>query len=277
MEQIKQDVIDFIKFNGPVLPAHVGKKINKNLILTGALLSDLLSEKYIKISSAKIGGSPVYYALGQEPKLELLYQYLPGKEKEAFNLLKDKKVVKDREVGAAIRVALRNLKDFAIPFQYNNEIYWRWYLLPGEQLESYLPKPPEIEIKVPEKIKVQEKLPIKIKPVKQIKSLFLDEVKKHLANNKLNVVEEILSKKKNEADVVVSFSSDIGKLEFLVCARDKKRISEADLSLAYNKGQKMKLPVILLSPGSLSKKSEKYLKENLRGYVIFKSILQKSL
>lgn len=273
MEQIKQDVMDFIRFNGPSLPAHVGKKINKNLILTGALLSDLSSEKLIKISSAKIGGSPVYYLSGQEPKLELLYQYLPGREKEAFNLLKEKKVIKDREVGAPIRVALRNLKDFAIPFQYSNDIYWRWYSLPKEQLEQYLPKPIEIkqEIKIPE-VKVQEKLLVKIKPKKQPKSQFLDSVKQYLTNNKLNIVEEILSKKRNEADIVINVSSDIGKLEFLVCARDKKRISEADLSLAYNKGQKMKLPVIILSPGSLSKKSEKYLKENLRGYVTFKTM-----
>ena len=91
MELIKQKVLDFIKFNGPVLPYQIAKIIEKNLIIAGALLSDLLSEKYIKISRAKVGGSPVYYISGQEPKLEMLYRYLPSKEKEAYDILKEKK------------------------------------------------------------------------------------------------------------------------------------------------------------------------------------------
>ena len=268
MEPIKKTVLDFVRFNGPILPAHVAKKIEKDLIQSGALLSDLLSEKLIKISVAKIGGSPVYYSLGQEAKLSMLYDYLPGKEKEAYTLLNEKKVLRDKEVIASIRVALRNLRDFAIPFKYKDEIYWRWYLLPQEQINQYLPKiEVKQEVKKIEPVKVKEK-----QAKKRPKNEFLDDVKKYLSEGKLEIKEEILSKKKNEVDIIVVVSSDIGRLEFLVNAKNKKRINEADLSLAYNKGQKLKLPVLFLTSGSLTKKAEKYLQENLRGYLIFKAM-----
>ena len=61
------------------------------------------------------------------------------------------------------------------------------------------------------------------------------------------------------------------KLNFLVVARSKKKINDSDLTLAYSKGSKMKLPVIFISPGGLTKKAEKYLEEN-KGYVVFRSM-----
>ena len=263
MELIKQQVLDFIKFNGPILPYQVAKKIEKNLILSGALLSDLLSDKLIKISKAKIGGSPVYYVSGQEIKLEKLYEYLPRKEKEAYNLLKERKVLKDNEVPAGIRVAFRSIRDFAIPFKYNDEIYWKWYLLPEQDVERYLPKVEPIKpIGVKEKVK---------KFVKRLgKNEFFDNVKKYLNENNIEVIKEKLNKR-NEIGFVTKINSDIGDLKFLLVARNKKKINDADLSLAYSKGHKLKLPVIFLSSGSLTKKAEKYLEEN-KGYVIFKSM-----
>lgn len=260
MELIKQTVLDFVRFNGPVLPAQVAKKIGKDLIQTGALLSDLLSEKHIRISKAKIGGSPVYYIIGQEAKLEKLYEYLPGKEKEAFNILKERRVVKDKEMEAGIRVALRSIRDFAVPFKYNDEIYWRWYSLPDTIVEQNLPKLEKPEIKQVVKNIIRKVLK---------KNEFFDDVNKYLGENKIDVVREELNKR-NEVSFVVKVNSDIGPLEFLAVARNKKKINDADLSLAYSKGQKMKLPVIFLSTGSLTKKAEKYLDENY--YVVFKSM-----
>jgi len=272
MEPIKQEVLDFIKFNGPVLPAQVGKKIEKNLILTGALLSDLLSDKVIRISIAKVGGSPVYYVLGQENKLGMLYDYLPSKEKEAYNLLREKKVVKDNEVGAGIRVAFRSLRDFAVPFKNNEEIYWKWYLLPNEQVDQLLPKK-IIEEKPIEEVKPeikQEKLEV-VKEVMNVKkNEFFEEIKDYLEENKIEVVKEELNKR-NEVSFVGTVNSDIGKLDFLIVGRSKKKINDSDLTLAYSKGSKMKLPVIFVSSGSLTKKAENYLEEN-KGYIVFRSM-----
>jgi hypothetical protein len=266
MEPIKQIVMDFIRFNGPVLPAHVAKKIEKDMIQAGALLSDLFSDKLIKISKAKIGGSPVYYVSGQEAKLEKLYDYLPGKEKEAFNILKEKKVVKDSEMVAGIRVALRSIRDFAVPFKNGEDIYWKWYMLPNEQVEQYLPKLVSIpEVKKPEIKEVVKSLVRKVLG----KNEFFDDVKKYLGENKIEIVREEFNKR-SEVSFVVRVGSDIGQLEFLAVARNKKKISDVDLTMAHSKGQKMKLPVIFVSPGGLTKKAEKYLDKNF--YVVFKSM-----
>ena len=270
MEPIKQEVLDFIKFNGPVLPAQVGKKIEKNLILTGALLSDLLSDKVIRISIAKVGGSPVYYVLGQENKLGMLYDYLPSKEKEAYNLLREKKVVKDNEVGAGIRVAFRSLRDFAVPFKNNDEIYWKWYLLPNEQVDQFLPKK-IVEEKLIEEVKPETENLEVVKEVKKVKkNEFFDEIKNYLGENKIEIVKEELNKR-NEVSFVGTVNSDIGKLDFLIVGRSKKKINDSDLTLAYSKGSKMKLPVIFVSSGNLTKKAEIYLEEN-KGYIVFRSM-----
>ncbi len=262
MEPIKQTVMDFIRFNGPVLPAHVAKKIEKDMIQAGALLSDLLSGKLIKISKAKIGGSPVYYITGQEAKLEKLYDYLPGKEKEAFNILKERRVVKDSEMVAGIRVALRSIRDFAIPFKNGEDIYWKWYMLPNEQVDQFLPK---VEIKKPEIKEVVKNLVRKVLR----KNEFFDDVKKYLSESKIEIVREEFNKR-SEVSFVVKVGSDIGQLEFLLVGRNKKKISDVDLTMAHSKGQKMKLPVIFVSPGGLTKKAEKYLEKNF--YVVFKSM-----
>src|SRR3989344_1639963 len=49
-----------------------------------------------------------------------------SKEKEAYDLLQKNKILKDSEQQPAIRVALRALHDFAIPFKNNEDIYWRY-------------------------------------------------------------------------------------------------------------------------------------------------------
>ena len=70
----------------------------------------------------------MYFFPGQEPQLERFSQYIKGKEKEAYLLLKEKTILQDSELQPAIRVALREIKDFAVPFEKNNEIFWRYFL-----------------------------------------------------------------------------------------------------------------------------------------------------
>ena len=74
----------------------------------------------------RVGNSPIYFIQGQEHQLEKFSVYLKSKEKEAFILLQEKKFLKDSEQTPAIRVALRQIKDFAFPFKRNNEIIWRY-------------------------------------------------------------------------------------------------------------------------------------------------------
>jgi len=112
MESIYEKVLSFIKANGPSLPIQIAKVMEKDTFFAGAILSDLLAKRAIKITTAKIGGSPLYYLPDQNDKLSKLYDHLPLREKEAYSLLQEKKVVNDSELQPAIRVALQMLKDF---------------------------------------------------------------------------------------------------------------------------------------------------------------------
>ncbi len=124
---IKEKIIIFLKRKGPSLPVHIAKEINSSILFTSAFLSELMSEKKIKTSNMKVGSSPLYFVQGQEYLLENFSNYLKSKEKEAFFRLKEKKFLKDAIQEPAIRVALREIKDFAIPFKQGDEIIWRFF------------------------------------------------------------------------------------------------------------------------------------------------------
>lgn len=290
---VKEQILNLIKIEGPVLPVQISKKIHSDITLAGAMLSEMVARRIIKISSAKIGGSPVYYIEGQEAKLSKLYDYLPGKEKEAYNLLKEKKTLKDKECEPAIRVALRQIKDFAFPFIVNNEINWRWYLIkqealgekPIEKTEEIKIEEPKIEVKelgisfketFPEKLqqKEEEKEPVEVKKktkkIKERKNLWFDKINSYLASKKIELL-ETKDIKRNEINMVIKFSSDFGRLQYFLYAKDKKTISDDDLRLAYSKGQQSKLPILFLSSGELSKKAQTYL-ENISGYLVFRKL-----
>ena len=119
----QETIINFIRSKGPVLPAKVAKMLSTDLLLASAQLAELVDSKKLKISNTKVGSSPVYYIEGQEARLQGLYDELNEKDKRAYGLLKEKKVLKDDELDPLMRVAVRSIKDFAIPLQvtYNNQ------------------------------------------------------------------------------------------------------------------------------------------------------------
>src|SRR3989338_8131760 len=108
----QEKVLEKIKERGYVLPVHLSSLFNTNTITMGAVLSDLSAQKKLKISSAKIGGSPVYYIEEQKDKLQDLFRYLNEKDKRTFTLLKEKKVLREDALDPLTRVSLRAIKDF---------------------------------------------------------------------------------------------------------------------------------------------------------------------
>ena len=142
MIELKDIVFEFVKKNGPVLPVQVSKNINTNILLASAILSGLVSEKKVFLTHQNIGGSPLYYVKGQESKLDILYKHLENAEKEAYDLLKNKKILKDIDLTAVYRVALRNIKDFAFKLEVSvdnkSEIFWKWYLIDNNEAEKII-------------------------------------------------------------------------------------------------------------------------------------------
>jgi hypothetical protein len=315
-----QKVIDTIKLNGPVIPSKIAKVLGTDIIMASAVLSELLSSKKIKISKLKVGGSPVYFLPGQENKLENFKNYLNEKDQRTVDLLKQKKVVRDRDVEPLIRVSLREIKDFAVPLQVNvngqKEIFWKWHLLTNNEAEQVLksilqppkpeikkeipkeepivkeetpaPKPPAIKKEEPvvqQQETIQKEIPkpverkpepkqevlIKPKPARkqENKEEFFRKVKSHFSRKNIKILKEI-SKKRSEEEYIIKIPSQIGELEYYCRAKSKKRISDSDLDAVFAQGQLLKLPIILVTCGELSKKAQEKLKE-------FKSIIIKKI
>src|SRR3989344_674563 len=291
MIENRDKIMDFVRSNGPVLPVQISRELKIDTFFSGAMLSELVANKLVKISSAKIGGSPVYYINGQESKLEILYKSLPEKEKEAYNLLKTNKILKDSELEPSIKVALRSIKDFSIPVMADVgkgvEQFWKWHLTSNEEADSilrskYLGKEElktHVEIKK-EDVKQQEISPLQVKLAEEkpkaarkrtLTDEFLEEVENYLRKNNIMIVNKLDVKKNKESEMIVSFNSELGKLTYLLLAKNKKKVSEIDLSLALNQGNIKKLPVLFLSKGELAKKARESLNSTYKG-ILFRKI-----
>jgi hypothetical protein len=289
---VRKKILEVLRARGPSLPVQLAREAGISSLFAGAFLSELAREGLLKISNMKVGGSPLYYLKGQEGQLENFYKYLPGKEKEAFTLLKNNKILMDKNQEPAIRVALRNLKDFAVPFRNNEDIFWKFHSMSNESVKEIFDeksreekgkeekeKPKKQEKKQQEKPakkreekerpKKQENLEkqlLKIKEKskeegkekdKKEKSKFVGEVIDFFDDRNIQVLEEIEVKKK-EYVCKVRVNSTLGKIDFFCVAKDKKRITESDLRLIFQKSQNEKLPSLIIYPKNISKKAELY-------------------
>ena len=288
MEDIRSKVLSIVQLNGPILPVKISKIINQNILFTSAILSELIDRNQILLSKAKIGGSPVYYTKGQEERLQMLYDYLSEVHKRVYITLKEKKILKDSECEPHQRVALREIRDFAIQFSFNNEVFWRWYLVNEDNakkiLEESIPKQEIInnktlevlpkeeqkeEIKLEEEIKEEkpkrEKYRIKKTDIIEI----LRKIQKYFNTNEIEVINENIIKKNKELNYNIKIDSAIGKVTFFCKVKIKKRISDGDLSLAINEAKGKQ--ILFLSNGELTKIAKEFL-EKEKENIIFKKL-----
>lgn len=282
--QIKSKIIQTLNERGPSLPIHISKKIEMSMLFASAFLSELLSENRIKVSKMKIGGSPLYYTPETETQLENFSEYLKGKEREAFDLLKENKVLKDSNQEPSIRVALRSLKDFARPTEKNDGLYWKYFKHKEEtdsknesetkqntqksneenkeSEETKNSKKEENQIRVDE----NENNPSKNKENQKKQSTQKSKTKKKSSSSKknekfFNKVKEYLNKKNIEILDIIGFDNKelILKIneedkEKILIAHNKKRIDEKDLTKANKKASEYKLEYVIFCLGEPLKK-----------------------
>jgi len=302
----KEKVIQTVRIRGPVIPAQIAKLIGTDILMASAMLSELVSKNILKISHVKFGSTPLYYLPGQESRLQDFAKNLHEKEKRAYDLLIQKKILRDKTSEPVVRVALRNIKDFAVPLQVkinnNIEIFWKWYLLTNEEAakiikemvkidkpkkeikpvhetitrkEQEKPKEEQKQIKKEELKKVMPKEEIK-KEEKKIfvdktaEDKFLSEVKRFFEKSNISLIEEKVVKKKSDLDLVIEVPSAVGSLTYYCKAKSKKRISDSDLSSAFVQGQLKKLPVLFLTKGELTKKAKEMLSKEFKNIKIKK-------
>ena len=153
-------ILSMIENQGPVVPMQVAKELKTDSILASAHLAELVSRKKVKISNIRVGSSPLYFIPGQEEKLVDFADNLNSKEKEAFLLLQEKKLLRDQQLEPAIRVALRAINDYAVSIQvrYNGltELFWRWFMLEQPEAEKMISN--TIEIKKKKEKAIEQKL-----------------------------------------------------------------------------------------------------------------------
>jgi len=157
----KDKIIQFIKTKGPVIPKDLVKSFGSDTFMMGATLSELVANGKLLITTVKIGGSPFYYLPEQKARLQELNKHLNEKDIKAYNLLKEKKVLKDNELTPLLRVSLRYIPDYARPLQVTvdntTELFWGWYLLAQEECVAFIQQ--HLMLKQP-----QDELQKEIKP-----------------------------------------------------------------------------------------------------------------
>lgn len=278
----KEKILYLIRTRGPSFPARIASETGLSMLFASAFLSELLSEKKLKLSHMKVGSSPVYLIPGQEPKLEEFSKHLKSKEKDAFTILKENKFLIDKEQEPAIRVALRAIKDFAIPFQKNNEIIWRYLTIEESeftQKENSKIEPKVIETpQIPESRKQEikksldkqeeeeeeeEAIPKKkttSKPKPGEKSEFVAKVLRYIESSKINLLEETEIRKKEFAGIG-RIESDLGETEIMIVAKDKKKITKKDLEDLLKKVKEGYRTILFLSEGEIETKSKDAFRE----------------
>jgi hypothetical protein len=296
--EIKEKILFSLRRNGPSLPVHLAKEAELSILFTSAFLSELFADKKIKMSDMRVGSSPVYFLQGQEPSLEKFSQHLKSREKDAFLKLREEKFLKDDEQLPAIRVALRAIKDFAIPFRKGETIFWRYYTIPETEF-SYEEKPLTKEVIVEEEIVKETPIitPLPISSVSEINiiqvekekplNIFEKQIKKSKTDKKtgkkkinekndkfFNKVKEFLTNKSIEILDIENFSKTDLILriknqgqEQLLIAYNKKKITESDILKAHKKAAEVGLAYTILSLGEVPKKLESFIDaiKNLSG------------
>jgi hypothetical protein len=130
---VQDQILSFLKAAGPTLPAKVAKNIKTDVLIASAHLADLVSQGKVKLSNLKVGGSPLYYLPGYESQL---FPFAAGninpKDLAVLEQLKFSKVLRETDLDLLPKVALRALKDFAVPlhvrFQGQMELFWKWHM-----------------------------------------------------------------------------------------------------------------------------------------------------
>jgi len=262
VKEKKEKILSFLETNGPSLPVRISKAIEMEPVFTSAILSELLNDKKIKTSNLRVGSSPLYLLLNQEKNLEEHSDNLKHIEKEAYLKLKESRLLIDDDEEPAIRVALRSIKDFAKSFTYKDKLMWKYAFTPNSEIEEMLKPKQEKEEKQNKeepknrleeinetksrqtKPEVKKSLePIFITKENDQENDFLDELKVFLKKRDIEFLDQIQSDKK-EVVGKVSIKTSLGKINFLLIAKNKKGVTKEELSSAIQRAGYSKMPCL---------------------------------
>jgi hypothetical protein len=325
----KDKILLYLEENGPSLPVRIAKAIEMDPMFASAIASELISSDQIKPSNMKIGASFLYLIPGQEEQLVNFTDNLKSVEKTAFDKLKENKILTDEDEEPSTRVALRNIKDFAVPFKFQGKIMWKYAFISNEELEELLTKlneniqeedmeskiikndieeetteeeetrekeneppqgtteeqssidtfseeEPEVVPKAWENKKEEieqirkESIEEKDKKIENIFTTednnepepeFLTNIKKFLKERNIEFLEEIKTEKK-EIMAIVKITSQLGNINMLLVAKDKKTTNKDEIKGAIQMATNGNMSCLLIIRKEPTKPIQKIIDEN---------------
>jgi len=260
---MKEKIVDFIRENGPTLPVQIVSKTGGNSFVASAYLSDLVDKKEILQSEERVGSVPLYYLAGQEALLKKKLGELNAGAKTARSFQK-KPVEETPELESKRKDFDGRLKKIEEEEARRQDVKKKGALEKARELIKKTVERPRVEVPKP-KVEVP-KPPIVERPKVVNKVEEVDELsfsKRALEFlEKLNI--DILKSDKLtdiSGECVVQAPSSVGPLKFYVKIWGKKRLNKSDVAESYALALEKKMPVIILTNGTVAKTTRKYLKE----------------
>lgn len=201
-------ILNFIRTNGPSLPAEIASHLKQNSMLVSAMLSTLLDSKKLVLSNLKVGRGRLYLIPGDEGKLIDFASHLKEKDRRTFERLKEDGVIRESVADPLTRVSLRNIPDFAKPLEVNlngqREIFWKWYLLSPQDAEKSIKGLLGLGVEESSKPEESTQEPAEEKAAEAIEAKEEEQVEKKV------VVENVTEEIKSEPAKLVNSKTDLG-------------------------------------------------------------------
>ncbi len=264
---MKEKIVEFIRENGPTLPVQIVSKTGGNSFVASAYLSDLVDKKEILQSDERIGSVPLYYLKGQEDLLKEKIADLNLSVKTARNFQK-KKVVETPDLESKRKDFDRRLKMIEDEETHREEKKKSALDKARELIKKTVQKPrievPRLKLEVPKPIeqpKIEKLVEVRPKVVETIEEpTFSKRASEFLETSGVEILKsENLTA--NSGAFIVRAPSSVGPLKFYVKLWSKKRLNKSDVAESYALALEKKLPVIILTNGTVAKTTRKYLKE----------------
>jgi hypothetical protein len=269
---MKDKIIEFIKENGPSLPVQVVSKIGGDSFIANAYLSELVDSKALLQSSEKVGSVPLYYLAGQEKLMEKKLKDLNFTVKTARTFQK-KRVEDTPELDAKRDNFNKRLEKIEAEESQRKETKKSALERARELIKRTVKRPRVVEIprvevpvrverpRVEVRLKVSKPMRPKIERPEDVKA-------PSFSKNALDFLEglnvDILKSEKikdNSGAFIIRAPSSVGPLKFYVKLWSKKRLNKSDIAESYALALEKKMPVIILTNGTVAKTTRKYLKE----------------
>ncbi|RZD30493.1 MAG: hypothetical protein CXT77_04445 [uncultured DHVE6 group euryarchaeote] len=269
---MKDKIIEFIKENGPSLPVQVVSKIGGDSFIANAYLSELVDSKALLQSSEKVGSVPLYYLAGQEKLMEKKLKDFNFTVKTARTFQK-KRVEETLELDAKRDDFNKRLKRIEAEESQRKDKKKGALEKARELIRRTVERPRVVEIpKVEVPVRVErprvEVQPKVSKPVRPKIERPKDVKAPSFSKNALDFLEglnvDILKSEKikdNSGAFIIRAPSSVGPLKFYVKLWSKKRLNKSDIAESYALALEKKMPVIILTNGTVAKTTRKYLKE----------------